>query len=73
MYANVHRAGNRRYRIAKYESLLVNNCESLWQSDSPHFFDTANHFWPIANHFQMDSPKNLFWSTPLFLDKIYPF
>ena len=21
------------------------NCESLWQSDSPNFFGTANHLW----------------------------
>ena len=27
------------------------NCESLWRSDSPNFFGTANHFWPIANLF----------------------
>ena len=43
------------------------NCESLWQSDSPNFFGTANHFWSIVNHF-----LNGFARRPI-LNKISPF
>ena len=42
------------------------NCDTLWQSDSPNFFGTANHFWPIANHFSNGLAKTFFGPHPIF-------
>ena len=46
------------------------NCESLWQSDSPNFFGTANNFWLIANYFSNGFAKRPFLIPSTFLDKI---
>ena len=42
------------------------NCESLWQSDLPNIFATANHFWPIANHFSNGFVKRFLSSSLCF-------
>ena len=47
------------------------NYESLWQSDAPNFFGTANHFWPIANQFANEFAKRLFFGPhPFFRQNV---
>ena len=48
------------------------NCESLWHSDSPKFFGTANHIWPIVNYFSNGYAKTFFILTP-FSRQNFPF
>ena len=65
----VYRAENRRYIASPNVNHFCGNCESLWLSDSPNVFGTANHFWPITNQFSNGFAETFFGSS-LFLDKI---
>ena len=62
------RAGNRRFRIAKCESLL-SDYESLWQSESQ---NCESFLAVLPINFQMVS-QNDFFCPHSFLDKISPF
>ena len=48
------------------------NGKSLWPTDSPYFWVTANHFWPMMNHFSNGFAKRPFFGLhPFFREILY--